>query len=71
MKLFLSNSVAQALSSGDPKVISLEIDSENVVVCWRSAYCHMRLHYTFDDREKKDRLPAARERLKEVLECLV
>src|SRR6185295_7889743 len=28
----------------------------------------MRLHYTFDDREKKDRLPAARERLKEVLE---
>jgi len=31
----------------------------------------MRLHYTFDDREKAARLPAARQRLKEVLECLV
>ena len=31
----------------------------------------MRLHYTFDDREKSDRLAAARERLKEVVECLV
>ena len=31
----------------------------------------MRLHYTFDDREKADRLPAARQRLKEVVECLV
>jgi transcription-repair coupling factor (superfamily II helicase) len=30
----------------------------------------MRLSYTFDDREKKDRLPAVRARLREVLELL-
>jgi transcription-repair coupling factor (superfamily II helicase) len=31
----------------------------------------MRLSYAFDDREKQDRLPAARARLLEVLACLV
>jgi hypothetical protein len=31
----------------------------------------MRLSYAFDDREQKDRLPAARRRLLEVVECLV
>jgi hypothetical protein len=30
----------------------------------------MRLSYAFDDRERGDRLPAARERLREVLACL-
>ena len=31
----------------------------------------MRLSYAFDDREQKDRLPAARRRLQEVVDCLV
>jgi transcription-repair coupling factor (superfamily II helicase) len=31
----------------------------------------MRLSYAFDDRERSDRLPAARERLKDVLACLL